>query len=344
MGADQAKRRPTILDVAHRAGVSRAAVSRVIRDAYGVSADMRAKVEAAIADLGYRPRVSARGMRGATYTLGLAVPNHHNTLRDTFFNRVLYGALTALEDTPYHLILAPSDAVEGSETSAIEALADRQVDGIIATNSAAATPLIEELAAYLPVVGLGNYDPAAGYDTLVGDDLLGAALAVRHLHGLGHRRIVHITQAEGPAFATAPHTLRVAGYQQAMRELGLADGVTVASVDDSWEAARDAARQLLEEAAGPVAVFATNDALALGVLQARAELGLGPGQASVVGYDDTDVAAHPFISLTSVNQLGKQMGEICIRLLLERINGRRQAVHEVVVPRVVARASTAPPA
>ena len=101
--------------------------------------------------------------------------------------------------------------------------------------------------------------------------------------------------------------------------------------------------RLLARADGPVAIFAGHDELALGVLQAVAELGLSAGQASVLGYDDTDVAAHPLMSLTSINQSGTQMGAIAVRLLLERVAGRTAAAHEVLAPKVMARRSTAAP-
>ena len=92
-----------------------------------------------------------------------------------------------------------------------------------------------------------------------------------------------------------------------------------------------------------VAIFAAHDELALGVLQVVAEFELSPGQASVVGYDDTDVAAHPMMSLTSVNQSGTQMGAIAVRLLFERIAGRTESAHEVLAPKVMARRSSAAP-
>jgi len=100
---------------------------------------------------------------------------------------------------------------------------------------------------------------------------------------------------------------------------------------------------LLRTLDGPVGLFAAHDELALGALEAIAELGLTPGQASVVGYDDTDIAAHPKMSMSSINQSGTLMGVIAVRLLLERIAGRTASVHEVVVPKLMARGSSAPP-
>lgn len=343
----QARRSVTIEDVAQRAGVSRAAVSKVIRDAYGVSDDMRAKVEAAIRELGYRPRVSARAMRGATYTLGFEIPSIHNH----FFPKIITGAMTSLASTRYQLIIAPAGPDHDEGPKAIEVLADRQVDGIVAISSRVRQEWLEELGRATPLVMIGRHHDSVHYDTLVGDDTAGAELAVRHLYDLGHRRILHVTLAEGGPDTTSstPHGVRALGYARAMRELGLQPEIVRVDPDrgvgrdGGEELARDAVRELLGGADGPVGIFAAHDELALGVLHAVAELGLSAGQASVVGYDDTDIAAHPRMSLTSINQSGTQMGVIAVRLLLERIAGRTDPVHEVVAPKVMARGSSAAP-
>src|ERR1035437_7225197 len=112
----------TIEDVARAAGVSRAAVSKVIRDAYGVSGEMKAKVEATIEEVGYRPRVSSRAMRGATYTLGIEIP----TIKNTFFTKIIGRAASALEGTRYQLIIAPAGPHHDRGPQAIQALADRR--------------------------------------------------------------------------------------------------------------------------------------------------------------------------------------------------------------------------
>ena len=330
----------TIEDVAAAAGVARAAVSKVIRDAYGVSDDMRARVHAAISDLGYRPRVSARAMRGATYTLGIEIP----TIKNHFFTKIITGATGALAGSLYQLIIAPAGPHHDGGPQAILALADRQVDGILAISPAVSPQWLEDLGQRTPLVMLGRHDDSAHYDTLVNDDIEGARLAVRHLYDLGHRDIVHLTirpELDGN-LATAPHAVRSRGYDLAMADLGLADRSRLVHVDDAEEAAWEAAMKLLRAGQRPTAIFAGHDELALGALRAVSDLGLSPAEVSVVGYDDTDIAAHPLISLTSINQSGTRMGEIVVRLLLERIAGRSEAAHEVIRPRVMARNTTAP--
>ena len=329
----------TIEDVARAAGVSRAAVSKVIRDAYGVSDEMKAKVEAAIDGLGYRPRVSARAMRGSTYTLGIEIP----TINNPFFTKIINGATSALEGTRYQLIIAPAGPHHDRGPQAIQVLADRQVDGILAVSTAVDPAWLEDLSARIPLVMLGRHDESQCYDTLVNDDFEGARLAVRHLYDLGHRDIAHITidpEWENH-LATGPHAVRARSYRQTMVELGLEDRARI--VYSSQEGgAREGALAILMESPRPTAIFAGHDEIALGVLEAVAELGLTASEVSVVGYDDTAIAAHPLVSLTSINQSGTRMGEIVVRLLLERIAGRTEPVHEVIAPTLMARRTTAP--
>lgn len=327
----------TIEDVARTAGVSRAAVSKVIRDAYGVSPEMRTKVEAVIEQLGYRPRVAARAMRGASYTLGVEIPG----ILNQFFPKIINGASQALRESRYQLIIAPA-TTQDIDFRAIEALVDRQVDGVMAITR---VPFewLEKLGSQLPLVAIGSHYDSRNFDTLAGDDHLGASLAVRHLYDLGHRRIVHITLNEvlEPGSEGSPHVARQAGYESAMRELGLSPEVVW--IEPGVDSADAAAREILAAADQPLGLFVSQDELALGALSAVADLGLTPAQASVVGYDDIDVAAHPRMSLTTINQSGTQMGAIAVRLLLERIAGRTEPTHEVVTPKVMVRGSTAAP-
>lgn len=330
----------TIEDVARAAGVSRAAVSKVIRDAYGVSDEMRTKVRAAIDDLGYRPRVAARAMRGASYTIGIELPSIEND----FFAQILRGATAALAGTRYQLIIAPAGPDHDGGPSAIETLADRQVDGILAVSPAIEPAWLERLARHVPLVMLGRHDDSVNYDTIVDDDVAGVRLAVRHLYDLGHRDIAHLTIHGWAAgnLEEAPHPTRSRAYSAEMAALGLAGHARVIGIDPTVRAAHRAALEVLREPSRPTAIVAGHDELALGVLRAMAELGLTASDVSVTGYDDTDIASHPRISLTSVNQSGPDMGELVIRLLLERINGRSGAVHKVITPRLVIRNSTAP--
>jgi len=334
----------TIEDVAREAGVSRAAVSKVIRNAYGVSPAMRERVTAAIEKLGYRPNISARGMRGATFTLGIEIPE----LANPFFPQLLAGATAALSGTPYQLIIAPADPAHSEGYRAIQALVDRQVDGVIAVSPMVKADWLETVAAATPLVMLGRHDRPAGYDTVVSDDEAGTRQVMRHLFDLGHRDIAHLT---GEADRTAPgsgvpQAVRLAAYQAAMQEAGLADRIRIGRAANGVSveaAARQAALSLLDDPQRPTAIFACHDEPALGVLRAVADAGLTADEVSVAGYDGIEIAGHPGISLTTVDQGGERIGHLAVELLLERIKGRAEPRHEVVPPELIVRSSTRPP-
>lgn len=327
----------TIRDVALRAGVSRAAVSKVIRNAYGVSPAMRDRVALAIKELDYRPSVAARALRGSSFTIGVEVP----TLANSFFNRIVSGASAALEGGPYQLIVAPAQSDSGEGVRAIEALADRQVDGLIAVSPMVEPEWLERLARHTPIVMLGRHDASVGYDTVTNDDVAGTDQVMDHLLSLGHRRIAHLTVSEDIArrVAAAPHSVRLARYEERMRDAGLATEVIHLSAvkDDAYERTSAA----LRSPDRPTALFAGNDSLALDALWARADAGLSSAQLSIVGYDDIEVAGHPGISLTTVDQSGEALGERAVRLLLERLGGRAEPVHFEVQPVLRVRSSSA---
>ncbi|MEO7192843.1 MAG: LacI family DNA-binding transcriptional regulator [Vicinamibacterales bacterium] len=334
-------RRATILDVAGEAGVSRAAVSKVIRGADGVSDAMRTRVMDAIGRLDYRPSAAARGLRGSSFTLGMELP----TLTNPFLNEVAEGARAALVGTAYQLVVAPAD---GSQQGAIESLVDHRVDGIIAVSPLVRREWLEELAARAPLVMIGRHDDPIGYDTVVGDDVHGAESAMSHLVGLGHQRIAHLTMSKAVTAKGigTPHELRLNTYLRCMKAAKLKAAVvqssSVVQVDDDQPPAYDATRALLNLPLPPTAIFAAHDSLAIAVLAAVADAGLTARDVSVIGYDNTRLAGHPLISLTSVDQSGDELGRQAIAMLLERINGRLEPRRYTAMPRLVVRNSTAP--
>ncbi|WP_423461805.1 LacI family DNA-binding transcriptional regulator [Promicromonospora sp. MS192] len=333
----------TIQDVAREAGVSRAAVSKVIRNAYGVSDHMRTQVEAAIERLGYRPRVAARAMRGASFTLGFEVPQVGND----FLTMIVDGATEALAATPYEMIIAPLGRDQKSDV-AINSLADRQVDGIVAISPRVDPAWLDQIAEHTPLVMIGRHDRSDRYDTITGDDRSGADQVMTHLLELGHRRITHLTihpsRPEPPWAGQAgdePHVARTTVYRERMLAAGLGPSVVHTLFDGSE--AHAATRALLASPEPPTAIFAGNDTLAIGVLSAVAEAGLDARDVSVVGYDDVPIARHPLVSLTSVDQSGTTLGREAVRLLLERLAGRTEPVrYEAPAVLHVRRSSAAP--
>jgi len=323
-------------DVASAAGVSKAAVSKVVRNAYGVSPAMRQRVEAAIDQLGYRPHVAARSMRGASYTIGFEIPQ----LGNDFFMQVMQGAADELAGSGYQFIIAPG-VVGVHATAVLNALADRRVDGLVAISPEVAPAWLERLAEEVPIVLLGRHDRSVNYDTVTNDDRRGATLVMDHLLGLGHRRIAHLTVGSVPDVPDRllPHTIRRRVYLAAMAARGLTP--VVEEVAPFEEDSFRTSLRLLSSPDFPTAIFAGHDTLAIGALRARAELGLSSADVSVVGYDNIDLAAHPLVSLTTVDQFGRDSGARAIRMLLERIQeGRTVARHYSPTPTLRVRNST----
>ncbi|RSM91872.1 LacI family transcriptional regulator [Kibdelosporangium aridum] len=334
----------TIVDVAKHAQVSTTAVSKVLRNAYGASPAMREKVQQAIAELGYRPRAAARGMRGQTYTIGVMLPD----IRNPFFPEILDGISERLRGTDYHVLLGPGGCDdEEAETEVTDAMIDRGMDGLILVAPVSPRARLEHIAGIVPTVVVGRHGHSARYDTVVDDDIAGAELVVNHLADLGHRRIAHIDHLETDPdrLAEMPNAIRSDGYRQAMRARGLVDEIDVVSTSYTQEGGYLGAQKLLARPVLPTAIFAGADIVAMGVLHALAEAGFSvPDDISVAGYDNTTFAALGLISLTSVDQAGRQIGSNAARLLLDRIADRQTpAAHVKLSPTLIARSTTAPP-
>jgi LacI family transcriptional regulator len=332
-------RRATLQDVASEAGVSFSAVSKVIRGAPGVSPQMRERVTVAIEKLGYRPHAAARAMRGKSYTVGVMIVE----MESPFQPEVVLGITDALETTPYQEVVITGGLSPERQKRSIEALIDRQVDGLIVVAPWMEAEWLEELGAKIPTVVVARHGTAATFDTVVDDEYQGARLMVDHLVELGHERIVHTSMPSGglEPFVLS-HTARRHGYEQAM----LRHGLTPEIVDTSYSEAGgyEAAIQALSAEDRPSAIFAGADIAALGVLRAAEEMGLMvPEDLTVVGYDNIYVSAIGRIALTTVDQSGQLTGANSARLLLERIQGRTQPAHYVLAPQLVRRQTSGPP-
>lgn len=325
-------------DVAKAAGVSVAAVSKVIRNAYGVSPAMKAKVESVISELGYRPSLAARSLRGNTFTIGFEIPQ----LGNDFFNQVMEGAVQAISGTPYQLVIVPRGE-DYSGVKTLNSLIDRQPDGIVAIAPHVPPEWLRVAASQVPMVVLGRHDSAPEWDSVRNDDRLGTNAVLSHLFELGHKRILHLTVAGANATSKeqSPHDIRLGVFNERMLAAGLTPEVV--QVESTEGAAWSATKALLSSNSRPSAIFAGHDTLAMGVLRALGELGLTAKQVSVVGYDDIYLAGNPLISLTTVNQDGVRMGKLAAQLLMERISGERtESKIEVVIPELVVRGSTQP--
>ena len=335
-------RRPTIVDVAAHAGVSTAAVSKVLRNAYGVSPAMQEKVRASMTALGYRPHAAARGLRGRTYTVGVLL----DSIRNPFFSDVLDGVRAGFDGTEYHVFVGAAGFAPAAQRTMADAMVDRQMDGIVVVGPSIHPADVAEIARTTPTAVIGPHDPVDGYDAVVHDEFAGARAAVHHLHGLGHRRIAlaGTRGTPGNRWLRRPEVVLEEGYRAAMAALGLEEHVRVAYGRQYEEGGRESGFELLTGGPRPTAILAWTDAAALGVKQSAQALGLTvPDDVSLVGYNNTALATLTGIALTSVDQAGHQMGSAAATLLLERLEGRTRDTVVTTTPRLVVRESTAPP-
>ena len=341
MKSQDAIRRVTIADVARHAGVSTAAVSKVLRNAYGVSADMSQRVRSSMAELGYRPHAAARGLRGRSFTIGLLLDN----IRNPFYGDLLDGITDALTKTDFQVLVGSGGLGAQDQSRIADAMIDRAMDGLILVAPSMSRSQVIAVAKTIPTVVVGHHDTADEHDSVVDDDRAGAALVVDHLVALGHRRIAHTsTTLRGGQWTGRLAQVRSDGYRQAMHRHGLDEAVTIADKSYSEEGGYQAGRELLGRPGRPTAIFAGADFAALGVLRAAYELGLRiPADLSLVGYDNTTFAASAAINMTSVDQAGHDMGATAARLLCERMDGRSRSVLSSTAPQLVVRNTTGPP-
>jgi len=329
--------RPTIHDVAARAGVSKSLVSLALRGSPAVADTSRQVILAAAAELGYRPNAAARSLAArSSRTIGVLVLDLHNPV----FAEVLDGVLAEVRTRGYSTMVVTGldPAIEMSE---IDKLLEFQVEGLVLVSHRLTAATVRGIAAETPVAVVTRGDIAGpGIDTVRNDDRLGAHLAVHHLVGLGHRHIAHIGGGDDPVAAC-----REEGYREAMETAGLARHVQVlpGSLDDAGGYA--AAARALALTPRPTALFVANDFAAMGAMAAAIDAGLRvPYDVSVVGYDGTQLGGLRSIGLTSVAQPLAELGRLAAERLFDRIEGRRRRAQNLVLnAELVVRTSTAPP-
>ncbi|WP_036790765.1 LacI family DNA-binding transcriptional regulator [Pleomorphomonas koreensis] len=334
-------KRATIKDVAEAAGVSRAAVSKVLRNAYGLSDDMRARVEAAMTALNYRPQTAARGLRGRTYTLGIVLPD----MRNPFFPDILDGVISTLRSTSYEPLIGFRPSAEATEKHAVDTMLDHKIDGFLMIAPRLDEAYLHAVATSVPTVMIGRHDRDCGYDTVNNDDRAGARLAVEHFIAAGHRDIAYFGLDVASVGVTNSTALRLDGYRDTMAAHGLSGHIQVHE-GTHFRGERhdeDVARRMLTGARRPTAIFCWTDQVAITVMAEAARLGIRvPEDLSVIGYDNSRLAALPQLSLTSVDQSGHLLGSEAMKLLIERIEGRRIDRHVILPPRLDIKGSTGP--
>jgi LacI family transcriptional regulator len=312
----------TIKDIARKAGVSGATVSRVINNMANVKPETRSRVLKAIEELNYYPNSLARGMRSKkTNSIGLLVAD----ITNPFYAETAKTIIEAAGRFNYSIILCNTNNDLLEQQKYIDVLLQRKVDGFIFASVHYKDPSLTPVAAsQIPYI-LYNRRMADsdGINYVVLDNELGALIAVEHLYGLGHRRIAFI---RGPnTFSTGRERLN--GYIQALDKFKIPyDGSIVVQGKYSEKQSYNAVKKLLSAEKRPDAIFASNDLMALSAMEAIMSSGLKiPDDIAVVGFDDIEIASHSAIQLTTVSQNRKMMAEIAIDSLRKMI--QKEARH-----------------
>jgi len=328
----------TIHDVAARAGVSAATVSRVLNGKSVVREETQKQVLEAARKLSYVPNVAARSLSSRrSQTLGIVLPDVHGE----FFSEVIRGIDLAARQEGYHVLVSGSHSDIGEMLAVLAAMRGR-VDGLVVmAPDAEPASLRASLPPDLPLVLLSSGDPAR--DTIAVDNYGGARAMMRHLAELGHRRIAFV---KGPR-RNADARERLRGYRDAMRRAGAtADDRRELAGDFTEESGAAAARAALEIAPRPTALFAANDSMAVGALSALAAAGVRvPEEISVAGFDDIPIARYVTPPLTTLRVDVAELGRRALGLLLEAIRQPSSAAprRETIAATLVARTSTRAP-
>ncbi|HEY1971627.1 MAG TPA: LacI family DNA-binding transcriptional regulator [Pseudonocardia sp.] len=328
-------RKPTMADVAHRAGVSRALVSLVFRDQPGAGPQTRERIRRAAEELGYRPDSAARLLAsGRSRTLGVLV-----TVHQPFQADLVEGIYPEADRLGYDVLLSATAPSRG-ESRAVEALLSHRCEALILLGPHAGPEQLDALGRRAPTVVVGRRLPGIAVDCVHTDEVLGIRQAVEHLVGLGHRDIVHVDGGDGAGSAD-----RRQGYLAAMAGHGLAAHARILSGGQDEQSGIEAGRLLLGEPTLPTAVLAGNDWSAMGLLHALGRAGVDvPDAVSVVGYDDSHLSHLSRIDLTTVRQDAARQAQHAVRLVVARLDDPALAVRTTVLePTLVVRGTTAAP-
>lgn len=326
----------TIRDVAAAAGVSPATVSRVLNQRVEVGSDLRERVLAAVTELGYRPNGPARSLRKrATTVLGIIITDVQNP----FFTSMVRGIEDAAQRVGYSVVLANSDEDQDKQQRYLEVAAAEQMAGVVLAPARQSSKGLDTVVGQgIPVVTVDRRLRGEQVDSVMVNNHKAAHDATKHLIERGRRRIGIVT---GP-LDTTTGARRLAGYKAALKEAGLPlDEDLVAKADFRLEGGYEATRKLLRHAS-PDALFASNNLMTMGALQALAEDGVDiPSDIAVVGFDDLSWATALRPPLTAVRQPTYEIGQQATELLLQRIGGDVSPPRDIVLPaNLIVRGST----
>ena len=315
-------------DVAARAGVSVKTVSNVINDYPHITAQTRAKVEAAIAALDYRPNVSARSLRkGRSDFIALAIPE----MASPYFAELGAAISRAAKRRGITVLIDQTEGEAAAEKLVLDGMRGQLIDGIIFSPITTVPAKLTVAYTGKPLVLLGERPAGGQFDRVAVDSVKASYDATTHLIALGRRRIAAIGVG-----GTSTGAVRRKGYRKALKAAGLPLDPALELAGTGYHRPDGAAsmRELLALPEPPDAVFCFNDLLALGALRTLADAGLKvPGDVAVVGFDDIDDGRYHAPSLTTISPDKEWLADNAVSLLLERIAGTGEAARrDLTVP------------
>ena len=305
----------TIADVARKAGVSTATVSRIVNNLSGYSENTKLKVQSAIDELGYKPNAVARGLASSkTDTIGVLLP----ILSSRYSSQLIHGIETEAHKRGYSVIICNTDRNGERTLEYLRILSEKRVEGIIF----ASEWVTEEYGTYMkslsiPVVLVSTFSHKFDFPYVRVDDKLASYTAVEYLLDKGHRDIGMISGTPDDRIAGVN---RIEGYREALSDYGLDFREDYVSYGDfHFESGIAGMRELWSRSLNLTAVFTASDEMALGALTYLHEKGVCvPGDLSIMGYDDTLDAVMAFPALTTLHQPVEEMGNKAVSILLDK--------------------------
>ncbi|WP_078409871.1 LacI family DNA-binding transcriptional regulator [Priestia abyssalis] len=329
--------KPTIYDVANAAGVSIATVSMVINNTGRISTRTRNKVLKVMDELKYYPSAAASTLTGkSTRTLGLLMPN----IANPFYSELARNMEDRADELGYSVIVCSTDYKEEREQKYVSLFLRKQVDGFIITSGFNNVGLIKELIdQQIPIILVAYNISQFSLNTVSVDDYIGGYQATAHLAELGHQRIAVITETVQSSVD------RIRGYHNALKDYELVyDEDLCIEIAATVANGEKATEQFLKLKEPPTAIFAFNDILALGAMEAVRKRGLSiPEDISIIGFDDTLLASYSNPPLTTIAQPLEDIGDQAIDLIVAEIEGKKRAAQRIMLlPELVVRKSTGP--
>jgi DNA-binding LacI/PurR family transcriptional regulator len=327
----------TIYDIAKEAGVSIATVSKVINGKGRISVETRSAVFAIMERLDFQPSVIASALTGKkTFTLGLLVPDVSNP----FFAEIARAIEDQGHQLGYSVVMCNTDNKDEKIERYISLLLQKSVDGIIIATGIEKKEILEQLLAKgLPIVLIARELPFIAVDTVVVDDYVGGCMAANHLLEMGHKEIAFLAESQKVSSSRE----RMRGFRQTMLDAGLLLNEQWLKVCDyKVEDGNSKTLELLQEDRRPTAIFACNDMLAVGALQAAREMKINvPSELSIISFDNTILSSVTNPPLTTIAQPMEQMGKLAVDLIVQNIKESNHQKQRIVLrPELIIREST----